>query len=113
MPRLKLNLPRPQTPWTKIPNVLIQTLLPTLSDTELRIVLVLLRATVGWNKPDATVTLSYRKLMERTGRSSETVWKAVQSLEDKGIIHSDRNRPIQKPRNRVSKTGRQQETDSS
>lgn len=108
MPRIKLNLPRPLTPWTKVPNHLIQVLLPTLTDTELRILLILLRQTTGWNKPNATVVLPYRKLMVRTGRSSETVWKAVQSLRTKGLIHSARARVYQKAINSVSESEEQQ-----
>ena len=96
MPRLKLTLPVSQTNWTKVPNYLIQTLLPTLTDTELRIILILIRQTVGWNKPNATVTIPYRKLMQLTGRSSETVWKGVQTLRARGLIHSTPVKAYQK-----------------
>lgn len=112
MPRIKLTLPRPLTPWTKVPNHLIQTLLPTLTDTELRLLLILLRQTTGWNKPESTVTLPYRRLMQWTGRSSETVWKAVQSLRAKGLIHSPKARTIQRLNDSVSESEQQQYKDS-
>ena len=112
MPRLKLNLPRSQAHWTKVPNYLIQSLLPTLTDTELRVLLVLLRQTAGWNKPDATVVIPYRKLMKWTGRSSETVWKAVQSLSLRRLVHSESRRSPRKMKHGVSEFEQQQTIDS-
>lgn len=95
-----------------MPNYLVQTLMPALSDTELRVLLVLLRLTVGWNKPGATVTVPYRRLMEMTGRSSETVWKAVQGLTDKRLVHTAPGRRPRKLGNSVSESDRQQYKDN-
>ena len=89
MPRIKLNL-RATTPWTKVPNYLIDVLLPTLRDTELRILLILLRQTVGWNQADRAVILPYRTLMKRTGRASEAVGKAIRYLREQELIHTSR-----------------------
>lgn len=70
-----------QAGWTKTPNRLLDQLLPTLRDTELRVLLVLLRHTVGWNRPDRVVTMPYGLLISRTGRQSEAISKALRSLE--------------------------------
>lgn len=88
MPRLKLTLPLPSTPWTKVPNVLLDQLLPTLKDTELRVILLLIRQTSGWNREDRAVLLTYNSLMRRTGRKSEALSLALRSLKQRGLIHS-------------------------
>lgn len=90
MPRLKLTLPTPSTPWTKVPNVLLDRLLPTLKDTELRVLLLLIRQTSGWNHEDRAVMLSYRSLIQRTGRKSEALSHALRALKQRGLIHTVR-----------------------
>jgi len=96
MPRLKTTLFKAHLAWTKIPNVLLDKLLPTLKDTELRILLVVLRKTVGWNRPDAPVILSYQRLKATTGRESEAISKALASLSSKGLIHMQGSRSFRK-----------------
>jgi len=67
--------------------MVIDKLMPTLKDSELRILLVLLRSTVGWNREGLPVRLTYRMLQARSGRASEAVARALQSLEKQGFIH--------------------------
>lgn len=102
MPRLKSLLPTLTHSWTKVPNQLLDRLLPILKDTELRILLVVLRETSGWNKEGEPLTLSYRKLMEKTGRGSEAIAAALASLERRRLIH----RPQQGSRNSLGKAKR-------
>lgn len=90
MPKLTPNLPPPMVPWTKVPNLVLDKLLPELRDTELRVLLVLLRNTYGWNQERRPVILSYRSLMKRTGRGSEAIGKAIKSLREKQLIHTSR-----------------------
>lgn len=71
--------------------------------------LILLRQTAGWNKPDATVMIPYRKLMKWTGRSSETVWKAVQSLSARRLVHSEGRREYRNLRQAVPEFEEQQQ----
>ena len=87
MPRFRSLLPNLKHSWTKLPNFLVDKLLPTLKDTELRVLLVLLRQTAGWNKTGAATILSYRQLKMKTGRQSEAIAKAIRSLEARGLIH--------------------------
>lgn len=89
MPKLRVNIPS-ERGWTKTPNYLLDRLMPVLRDTELRVLLVLLRETVGWNRPHRAVILRYRSLIARTGRQSEAISKAIASLEELGLIHRDR-----------------------
>ena len=93
MPRLKLTLPPPSTPWTKVPNVLFDKVIPNLKDTELRILLILIRKTSGWQRPGHPTVLSYRTLMARSGRGSDAVGKALKSLKARGLIHTVRAFP--------------------
>lgn len=72
-----------------VPNPVLDALLPDLKDTELRVLLVLVRQTFGWNRPHRPVVLSYRALKERTGRESEAIARAIGSLRARGLIHSD------------------------
>lgn len=103
MPRLSLNLPKPETPWLKTPFILIDHLMPSLKDTELRILLVLLRRTAvmrpGSPRP---LMLSYRELIRRTGRQSEAVSNAISALRQRGLIHTSRSRLHVTPTNRTN-----------
>jgi hypothetical protein len=76
--------------------------MPQLRDTELRIVLVLVRGTTGWNRHGRQVPMTYRTLMLRTGRGSEAVAAALASLRDKGIIHTQGRVPLRIPKPRAS-----------
>lgn len=87
MPRVRLLLTTKATGWTKAPNLLFDRLLPTLRDTELRVLLVILRQTTGWQREGTVVALSYRQLVRRTGRQSAAVSRALRRLERLGAIH--------------------------
>ncbi len=95
------------TPWTKTPNIIIDKLMPMLRDTEMRVLLILLRSTVGWNRADHPVMLSYSMLMQRSGRSSEAISNALKALEDHGLIHithGRRRKPRLNPKSRASES---------
>ena len=114
MPKIKLKLMGSMTPWTKTPNVFIDKLMPMLKDTEVRILLILLRSTVGWNRADHPVILSYSMLMQRSGRSSEAIANALRSLETHGLIHithGHRRKNRQNPKLSPSKNEGQYKTE--
>lgn len=113
MPKLKLNFPPQRNGWTKVPNHLVDSLLPGLTDTEFRVLVILLRLTVGWNRPQAVVFVPHRKLMRLTGRSSETVGKALKSLVGRGLVHKAGSLKYQVLKQPVSGTDTQQYKDSS
>lgn len=103
-------------PWHPVPVRLVDTVMPHLKDTELRVLLVVLRQTWGWKadrwKVDRTNVdkleasqqthsakqaprkqatkhrdwLSHRQLCRRTGRGSDAVSAAVASLTASGLI---------------------------
>lgn len=69
---------------TQIPNIVLDQYLKTLSASELKILLVILRQTYGWRKTRDRI--SYSQFIEKTGYSRRILTKAIKSLESKGII---------------------------
>ncbi len=98
--------------WHPVPTRLVDTVMPRLRDTELRVLLIVLRQTWGWKVDRGAVTgkatgtreeatekqvarrrvtkhrdwLSHRQLCRRTGRGSDAVSAAVASLTASGLI---------------------------
>jgi phage replication O-like protein O len=70
-------------PYTPIPNTVIDAVMPMLRDTEWRVLCVILRTTAGWSAPGGRKRqdwLTNGQFRKRTGRSSEAVSKAIDSL---------------------------------
>ncbi len=91
------------TLWHPVPLRLVDEVMPRLRDTELRIMLVVLRQTWGWRadrseggkhkhgekhggKHKRRDWLSHRQLCRRTGRGSDAVSGAVASLVEAGLL---------------------------
>ncbi len=89
--------------WHPVPLRLVDEVMPRLRDTELRIMLVVLRQTWGWkadcskgsksegyraesSKRKRRDWLSHSQLCRRTGRSSDAVSGAVASLVEAGLL---------------------------
>ena len=100
--------------WHRVPTRLTDALMPALRDTELRVLLVVLRATWGWRAaPDAPATrrrewLSHALLCRRTGRGSEAVSGAVDALVRSGLlaVEDSAGRPLTTPAERRRYLGR-------
>lgn len=60
-----------------------------LRDTELRILLMLLRISSSRKSPTAPVKLTYARLTEQTGRHKAAVISAIRNLTRLGLIHSN------------------------
>ena len=71
---------------TPVPNGLLDTAMPRLRDTELRVLLVVVRQTLGWQGDSDPARrkeldwLTQSQLMRRTGRASGAVARAVDAL---------------------------------
>jgi hypothetical protein len=77
------------TRTTPVPNRIIDEVMPYLSDTELRVLMVVVRSTLGWQEGTGRKEsdwLSHRQLQARTGRSSAVVSRAVDGLVKRGLI---------------------------
>jgi hypothetical protein len=102
---------------TPFPNVLLDDLMPTLKDTEWRLLCVIVRQTLGWQRQEQTQNsgarrqfdwLTHRQLRNRTGRASEAVCKALDSLVRKGLIEvwDENDQPLLTPQARRRYGGR-------
>ena len=80
--RLKLGATRGGT--TPFPNLLLDRLMPRLTDTQWRLLCVIVRQTYGWSNPDGTRKssdwMSHFQLKRRTGRQSAAISRAIESL---------------------------------
>lgn len=82
----------PERGTTPVPVALIDRVMPTLRDTELRVLLVVVRQTLGWQvgkdpyRRKERDWLTQSQLMRRTGRASGAVASAVDGLVRRGLI---------------------------
>lgn len=74
--------------FTMIPDVLLDRQLPELGHAELKVLLVIMRKTYGWQKDADRISLS--QLAELTGLSRQSVSTATQTLEERGYILVER-----------------------
>jgi len=76
---------------TPFPNFLLDHVMPTLKDTEWRLLCVIVRQTLGWQQQGGGPHkewewLTHRQLKARTGRASEALCKALDALVRKGLV---------------------------
>lgn len=70
--------------YTKVPNVILDNHLRTLSPVELKLLLVVVRQTIGWKKPKDRI--SHAQFIKKTGISRKVISKTIQSLINKHLI---------------------------
>lgn len=78
--------------YTKVPNILFDEYLPKLSLAELKVLLVVLRQTVGWidkrtGKRKARDRITHNFFMQKTGLSRKVISKTIQTLTAKTYIY--------------------------
>ena len=81
-------------PVVPIPAVLIDKLLPALSDTELRVLLIVIRQTLGWVDPGHESAhgrkwrdwISQSQLKAKTGKSRDSLSRAIGTLVEADLI---------------------------
>ncbi|MBI4160047.1 replication protein [Candidatus Wolfebacteria bacterium] len=79
---------------TQVPNVVLDEWLPNLKDVELRVLLIIIRQTLGWIEDKETGRRKERdwisrwQLMKKTGRGHSSVSAAIEKLSRNGIIES-------------------------
>lgn len=87
--------------YTQVPDELFDSLMPTLADAELRVLLYVIRRTFGFKRDADAISLSQmvsgittrdgRVLDHGTGLSKATVARGLKGLRDKGIVIAQRN----------------------
>lgn len=92
---------------TPVPNLLIDQIMPTLSDSEWRLLCVVCRQTLGYASADGNGRryrdwLTHRQLKARMGRASAAVSRAVDGLARKNLIEVQAmdGRPLMTPHER-------------
>lgn len=70
--------------YTQIPNALLDEHLPHMKEAELRVVLVIARATFGWHKQKDKLSIS--QLVEKTGLTRQGVVNGIGAAMDRGVI---------------------------
>lgn len=101
-------------PWHPVPNRLTDEVLPRLKDTELRVLLIVVRATWGWRSAPGKGQrkrrdwLSHGQLCRRTGRGSVAVSGAVDGLVRAGllVVEDAAGQPLATPAQRRRHLGR-------
>ncbi len=96
---------------TPTPNELYNGEMKKMGDTELRVVLVVTRATLGWQLDPNTGTrkkedwISRKQIMDKTGRSGRAVSSAIQTCIEKGWIEArdKKGKKLNNPKNRSGK----------
>lgn len=99
---------------TPVPTALLDRAMPQLRDTELRVLLVVVRQTLGWQVGKDPYLrkerdwLTQSQLMRRTGRASGAVARAVDALVRHGLIDvlDAAGRPLPTPAERRRQLGR-------
>jgi hypothetical protein len=81
----------PIVPFTAFPNVLLDRVMPSLKDTEWRVLCIIVRQTKGWKDPISgrrkqTDWLTHGQLKRRTGRASAAICQAIDSLVRQELI---------------------------
>lgn len=74
------------TEWTKIPNSHLDRLLPTLSNPELRLLLVISRRAYGLRRFHVPLTATYEQLEAWTGIKRSGVHRGLTRLASRGLI---------------------------
>jgi len=87
--------------YTKIPDYILDTLMPILSGSEFKILIYIARKTIGWNKPRDRIT--HAQFLQ-TGVKLRAISSAICSLEQKKLIEvTDHTGNILYPQNRKHK----------
>lgn len=71
--------------FTQVPNELFDIYMRDLTDVELRIIMLIIRKTKGWNKEIDTISIS--QFMKFTGKSNRAIIDCCNSLVDKNLIY--------------------------
>jgi hypothetical protein len=88
---LKGSRPWPRTGGTTpFPNILIDRVMPHLTDTEWRVLVVVVRQTFGWSagkgKRKAVDSLSHAQFKAKTGREGAAISRAIDRLVRVGLV---------------------------
>ncbi|MEP6754477.1 MAG: replication protein [Chthonomonadales bacterium] len=106
-----------QRGWVPVPNQFFDEVILLLGDTELRVLLVVMRSTLGWREGSnlggtqakRRDWISHAQMMRRTGRSSASISSAVAKLVEASmiVVETERGESLQTPEERRAYLGKQ------
>ena len=81
------RIPKPN--YTQIPNVFFDEIMQELNQSELKVMMVVMRKTFGWQKRKDRI--SYSQIQEISGLSKQAVSDGLKGLTEKGYIVTEKN----------------------
>jgi hypothetical protein len=98
-------------PFVPVPLIYLDTVLPALTDAELRVLLIVIRQTLGWIEKSDGSQFGERKerdwitqsqFQRKTGKSRDAISRAVKGLVEKRLIQVENRagEPLETPRKR-------------
>jgi phage replication O-like protein O len=89
--------------YTKVPNIILDTHLKQLSLAELKLLLIIVRQTMGWRKQRDRI--SHGQFIKKSGLSRKVLSKTIQSLVASELIavHDFNGNPLRTPEQRKGK----------
>src|SRR5262249_19224898 len=104
---------QPSVSYTPIPNRILDEVVPLLRDSEVQVLLVIVRQTLGWigeqaNERKERDWLTHSQLKGRTRRSSQSISQAIASLVRRSLIevYDDAGDKLDTPQKRRACHGR-------
>ena len=73
-----------QEPFTMVPNVYLDRIMPLLTDTQKAVCDIVIRETIGWHRESAAISNTMFKT--KTGKSEPAIIRAKKSLEEMGVL---------------------------
>lgn len=97
---------------TQVPNILFDRYLPLLTESELKILLIIIRQTYGWvdkrtKRRKTRDRISHGQFIQKTGLSRRVISKSIKSLVDKGLVDTtcQNGKPLPGVEDRRGQTG--------
>ncbi|MGC4044717.1 MAG: replication protein [Armatimonas sp.] len=79
----------PKAGFVPVPTVYIDKIMPALTDAELRVLLIVMRQTLGWAEEGGRKRrdwITQSQFREKTGKSRDSITRAVASLVERGLL---------------------------
>ena len=102
--------------FVPVPLIYIDILMPALTDTEWRVLVVVIRQTLGWvergngqmGERKSRDWITQSQFQKKTGKSRDALSRAVKGLVEKGLIHVENRagEPLETPRKRRNERDR-------
>ncbi|MGC4044872.1 MAG: replication protein [Armatimonas sp.] len=96
----------PKSGYVPIPTFYIDKVMPSLTDAELRVLLIVMRQTLGWAAEEGGRKrrdwITQSQFREKTGKSRDSITRAVAALVERGLlaVENRAGKPLYDPKSR-------------